>query len=64
MYVFKKARIRVIRITSKEIAAARGVTPTAVNRAHCRGDVDLRDLKSIARYVLRIREANENGKSK
>lgn len=52
----QKKRIRVIKITSKEIAEIRGVAVRSVNQAHYRGSVDLRDLRSIARYILRIKE--------
>lgn len=51
---FRNKSIRVVKITAADIAECRGVSRAAVNRAHCRGLLDLRDLKSIARYCLKL----------
>jgi hypothetical protein len=49
----KKKDIRIFKFTRRDIARLRGVTIYAIRKVERSGTLNMKDLKSIARYIMR-----------
>ena len=49
----KKKDIRIFKFTRRDIAKLRGVTIYAIRKVERSGTLNMKDLKSIARYIMR-----------